>query len=195
MWKGNITTVSPIPSNYCRNLTLCIWIAWVFEWEEQFTNATFIAIKQCYEPMCTLGLPIPERMIEQIDLKRYKAMESIIESLHGLREMYLDPNYICFQSAPSSFTCGSMLYGAISKGMFAIDILSPRPQIPFTGMTFERLCTDVCDFKYPSAAGNSSYYYNHHQTHYCNLTTAVTRVVDSVVGTVGGFYLQTLKEL
>ncbi|KAF2441506.1 hypothetical protein P171DRAFT_392839 [Karstenula rhodostoma CBS 690.94] len=197
-WKESLRTATPIPSTHCRALILWICIAWVFEWEEQFSDSTLVAVKQCSEPLRTLGLPIPERVTEQIDLKRYEAMEHVIESLHGLREKYLDLDYACTQDPDYSFNCGSTLYGAISKEMLAIQILSPRPQIPFTGMSFEGVCAGVRNFR--SSSNNNGYrlgYYNdyrHTQAHSCSLTTAVTEVIDNVVSTVGGFQLQPLKE-
>jgi hypothetical protein len=83
---------------------------------------------------------------------------------------------------------------AISKEMLAIQILSPRPEIPFTGMSFEQLCSDIRNFKefYTNGNGYNSRYYNHerHENHdRCNLRTVVTEVIDNVVSTVTGYQL------
>jgi hypothetical protein len=51
--------MSPIPTVYDRDLVLWIWIAWVFDIEEQFKEATFTAIMQSTESLRTLDLPIP----------------------------------------------------------------------------------------------------------------------------------------
>jgi hypothetical protein len=67
-WKENLMTLDPIPSTYCRTLTLWIWIAWVFEFGDDFQNATLVAVKQCSEPMPTLGLPIPDIVSGRIPL-------------------------------------------------------------------------------------------------------------------------------
>jgi hypothetical protein len=56
-------------------------------------------------------------MTEVIDLKRYGAMERVIESLHGLRENYLDLGYECPQGTTHSFNCGSSLYGVRTLGL------------------------------------------------------------------------------
>jgi hypothetical protein len=61
-WKENLKTLVPIPSTYCRTLTLWIWIAWVFELTDELEKATLVAVKHCSEPMRTLGLPIPEKI-------------------------------------------------------------------------------------------------------------------------------------
>jgi hypothetical protein len=80
--------------------------------------------------------------------------------------------------------------------MHAIQILSPRPEIPFKGVSFEQLCADVRQFReIPNNwSGYSSGYYNNHSTHQqCNLKLAVTEVVDNVVSTVTGIQLPSLK--
>lgn len=74
--------------------------------------------------------------------------------------------------------------------MLAIHILSPRPQIPFTGMSFEKLCNDVRNFVIPSTDEYCSVYY---REDFCNHTTVVTTVVDNILSNVGGFQLQSLK--
>jgi hypothetical protein len=50
---------APIPTLYCRDLVLWIWVAWVFDIEQQFVEATRTAIKQSTESLRTLDLPIP----------------------------------------------------------------------------------------------------------------------------------------
>lgn len=62
MWIEDLINKVPIPSGYCRKLVLWIWIAWVFERAQEFKNATLVAIKQCSEPIRTLGLSIPDRV-------------------------------------------------------------------------------------------------------------------------------------
>ncbi|KAL1612291.1 hypothetical protein SLS60_000515 [Paraconiothyrium brasiliense] len=111
MWKEHLTTADPVPATYCRNLTLWICSAWVFEWKDQFNEATLVAFRQCSEPMRALGLPIPQRVSDEIDLKRYQAMENVIENLHDLRRKYESLDYVCPQNSTYSFNCGSMLYG------------------------------------------------------------------------------------
>lgn len=62
MWKEALIASAPVPSTYCRNLTLWVWVAWVFEWIPQFNDATLVAIKECPEPLPTLELPFPSRV-------------------------------------------------------------------------------------------------------------------------------------
>jgi hypothetical protein len=59
IWLANLKTKSPIPTTYCRELILWIWVSWAFKWAEIFKQSTDVAIKQCDEPFQNLGLPIP----------------------------------------------------------------------------------------------------------------------------------------
>lgn len=136
MWIQYLIKVVPIPSEYCRPLVLWIWIAWVFERAHEFKNATLVAIKQCSKPICTLGLPIPDRVsgktsiqyrywgsdlssIENIDIRRYQFIEHTIEGLHSLRDKYKSLEYECpsNRSTDDSFECGSLLYGVRKSSM------------------------------------------------------------------------------
>jgi hypothetical protein len=59
IWLGGLKTKSPIPTTYCRELILWIWVSWAFKWAEIFKQSTAVAIRQCDEPFQDLGLPIP----------------------------------------------------------------------------------------------------------------------------------------
>jgi hypothetical protein len=59
IWLASLKTKSPIPTTYCRELVLWIWVSWAFKWAEIFKQSTDVAIKQCDEPFQNLGLPIP----------------------------------------------------------------------------------------------------------------------------------------
>jgi hypothetical protein len=58
IWVQELIKVS-IPTVYCRDLVLWIWVAWLFDKDQQFKEATTTAIKQSTESLRTLGLPIP----------------------------------------------------------------------------------------------------------------------------------------
>lgn len=83
--------------------------------------------------------------------------------------------------------------------MHAIKVLSPRPEIPFTNISFEGLCSDVRKFKNcDQNSGCNGGYYNSDYSHYrsnvlCDVTAAVAKVIDNVSKTVVGFQLQSLK--
>lgn len=62
MWIEPLKIDTPIPSNYCRELIIWIWISWVFDLSDIFHRATTTAIRQTEKTMHTLELPIPHRV-------------------------------------------------------------------------------------------------------------------------------------
>lgn len=59
MWIDDLKKTD-LPSMYCRDLILWIWIAWIFNLEPQFQSATAVAITKATEAIQILELPIPE---------------------------------------------------------------------------------------------------------------------------------------
>lgn len=58
MWIDELRNIA-IPSVYCRNLALWIWIAWIFDLPKHFEDASAVAIKHGKAAMDNLELPIP----------------------------------------------------------------------------------------------------------------------------------------
>ncbi|KAI4950459.1 hypothetical protein J4E91_004342 [Alternaria rosae] len=58
VWIRELTN-RPIPQTHCRDLVLWVWVAWVFDVEQQFTNVTATSMRQITESFRTLDLPIP----------------------------------------------------------------------------------------------------------------------------------------
>jgi hypothetical protein len=59
IWVADLRTTGPIPTTYCRDLILWIWVSWIFKLPDRYQESTEIAIKQCTESIRNLGLPIP----------------------------------------------------------------------------------------------------------------------------------------
>lgn len=59
MWVADLSVKTPIPTTYCRNLILWMWITWAFKLSETFNRVTAVAIRQSDQPVRNLGLPIP----------------------------------------------------------------------------------------------------------------------------------------
>jgi hypothetical protein len=66
MWIEHLR--QKFPETYSRTLVLWICISWVFSKEEDFEQATRIAIKQCKDRIQTMELPIPERIVRKSSL-------------------------------------------------------------------------------------------------------------------------------
>ncbi|KAH6875309.1 hypothetical protein BKA58DRAFT_427908 [Alternaria rosae] len=133
-------TKRPIPQMHCRDLVLWVWIAWVFDIEQQFTKATATSIRQITESFRTLDLPIPAIVSDEIDARRYLAIESLLEGLQERLEMYRRTDYTCLCDSHMSFQCGSYLLGSLMKELCRLGLDQPRPEIPFRDLSFSALC-------------------------------------------------------
>jgi hypothetical protein len=59
----------PLPTTYGRSLILWTCISWVFRKSALFKTVTTVAQMQSYEPIQTLGLPIPQSIVGKLPLK------------------------------------------------------------------------------------------------------------------------------
>jgi hypothetical protein len=58
-WLADLRKKTPVPTTYCRDLILWVWVAWTFRLSDLFKDTTAVVIYQCNEPVRTLDLPIP----------------------------------------------------------------------------------------------------------------------------------------
>jgi hypothetical protein len=58
-WIAHLRRVA-IPSSYCRDLVLWIWISQLFQMSKEFEQATAVAIRESQGCLQTLGLPIKD---------------------------------------------------------------------------------------------------------------------------------------
>ncbi|WEW57857.1 hypothetical protein PRK78_003324 [Emydomyces testavorans] len=115
------------PRSYSRDLMLWLCISWVFKTAYGFQAATRVAMEQSRGSILSLGLPIPPRVLAQLNQRREEALGGMITSLHELLKSFRE------SPGPCSFECSSMLLGALTKGMHARNLLDPQPVAPFTG--------------------------------------------------------------
>lgn len=131
------------PEEYSRDLILRLWIAWFFRLSPQFRSATSIAMSHSSGFISNLGLPIPDRVIDKMNLRRQEAIESIICQLYEKQEAFLNDTRGC------DFECSSIMYGALSKHMQSTGLLSPKPMAPFLRMSYNQIVQKVLSFKSP----------------------------------------------
>lgn len=207
MWIQELIKVS-IPTVYCRDLVLWIWVAWLFDKDQQFKEATTVAIKQSTEALRTLDLPIPtilsgtfiprsdeirDRLhtADEIDNTRYQAIEFFVETLHDRLERYRSADYVCPSDANDSFMCGSFLLGSLTKELSRLELMLPRPEVPFPGLSFNRTCELV-------GAMQSRWWYSangsYSRAHSCTLNAAMKALIQEVSTAVGGLNLGDLKK-
>jgi hypothetical protein len=207
MWINALKTSTVVPSTYSRDLVLWIWVSWVFDMRDYFERATSVAIKQSEEASRTLDLPIPIRVTgeldnlhpvvlvrlstkpDSIDCKRYQAIESIISQLHEFLEKYRNSNYQCPQDKSWSFQCGCFLLGALTKEMDRMELLSPRPEVPFAKLSFEGIWEKLKSTQSPAWSPELDCY----DYHDCNLKNIVVEMVTAANVEFTGLDLKETK--
>ncbi|KAH6622467.1 hypothetical protein C7974DRAFT_315095 [Boeremia exigua] len=187
IWVADLRKTSPVPTTYCRDLILWMWISWNFKLSDLFREVTTVAIQKAVEPVRNLGLPIPAWVTHEIDLRRHRVIDSIRAGLNAQLATYRSARYICPVNTSYSFQCGSMLFGALTKQMDSAQLSSLRPTNTFLGLSFDALCFEVRLIK------SSLWWHDHYHQHDCNVSTAVNSIVDSAVAGVSGLGLR--KEL
>ncbi|PVH91491.1 hypothetical protein DM02DRAFT_545743 [Periconia macrospinosa] len=188
IWVRDLKDTTPIPSNYCRNLMLWMCIAWVLRLPQEFTQTTAVAIKRSNQKeLPTLALPITGFVGRSTSWTRIEAIGTVVSQLHDLLEEYRNADYCC-PSGIHSFECGSILYGALTKGIDSSGLLVPYPVAPFSGMSIWEIYLKVHDIKSPVWCNPGSGRFRTH--HSCNLNERVTEIVDKVMRRVNGLELK-----
>lgn len=134
----------------------------------------------------------------EIDLRRCQAIDLAIVELHKLLDKYRSSSYTCPQDTTLSDLCGSFKLGALTRDLDGWSLLSPRPEMPFDGMSFNELCSKALGTKFrkwqadlstkspynspakPSGAKTGG------SLHNCSLATDVAAVVNRASAKVVG---------
>ncbi|KAF2796488.1 hypothetical protein K505DRAFT_300197 [Melanomma pulvis-pyrius CBS 109.77] len=188
IWITHLRAKVAIPTTYCRDLILWIWVSWVFKSGDPFREATAVAIKQNTRAVADLGLPIPPTVTYEIDLKRCQAIEAVISRLHEQLDEYRSATYTCPYGDNYSFRCSSMLLGALTKEMDSANILLPQPEVPFFGLSFDGICGKMGSLQ--SMEWSPDY---RASSHACDLQEKVQIMIGNVLGGTEGLSL-TLKD-
>ncbi|KAH7357590.1 hypothetical protein BKA66DRAFT_552777 [Pyrenochaeta sp. MPI-SDFR-AT-0127] len=195
VWIDNLKKVT-FPSTYCRDLVLWIWVSSVFNSTDLFRKATATAIKTSPESLRTIGLPITTKVSTtyEINLERHAAIEELIKGLHNLLDKYRSVDYSCPSNSAHSFSCGSILLGALTREMDRLSLLMPRPRAPFLNLSFDDVCEKILTIKSPEwyIHGSSSHY--GHGRHSCTLDEAINAVVSRAGETVAGVNISQSKK-
>ncbi|KAH6674274.1 hypothetical protein B0J14DRAFT_617053 [Halenospora varia] len=135
-----------MPETFCKQLISWICITWVFRRPAEFTWASFVAIKQStgvgfetvYEDFDTL--PIPEEIIEAINVQREQAMEKILECLrmvvHGIQE---SKSHNCPAHRQE---CEALLLGTLLRSA-SKSKLWPIMESPYPGLSFKEVAYGI----------------------------------------------------
>lgn len=119
-------------------------------------------------------------------------MNEIIEELHKLLAFYQSSEYECPRSSSYSFQCGSFLLGILMKELDSKSLLSPIPQVPFTGLSFQDLCDKACSIRSLNWHNDGGTWRNGSFVR-CNLVEKVIPLVNKIEGSMAGLELKELR--
>ncbi|KAL4938178.1 hypothetical protein BDV06DRAFT_232058 [Aspergillus oleicola] len=127
----------PVPPNYSQALVLWIWVAWFFQLPAQFKEATSNAMTRSHGFISNLRLPIPANVMDPMNDSRQRSIGAMINQFHDTLGALLSGSQGC------CWECSSIMYGALSKNLALHDLLSPKPEAPFPGQSYEDLIVKV----------------------------------------------------
>ncbi|GIK05968.1 hypothetical protein Aspvir_010085 [Aspergillus viridinutans] len=133
-----------LPSTYSRTLILWLWVAWYFNIPTKFKKATSIAMSQSKDEINALELPIPARIIYEMNQKRQQAICKIILQLQRECEAFMRGSKGC------SFECSSIMLGSLTKQMLSEGLLESEVKFYYKGCNVTGLIKSVQSFVAPN---------------------------------------------
>ncbi|KAK2805673.1 hypothetical protein FQN51_009176 [Onygenales sp. PD_10] len=171
-----------IPQCYTEDIPGWICISWIFNRPQEFKHATRLALRQGKEELPLGELPIPAEIVaidkqpDTINTRRVDSLSRIVSTLHIHLEDYSE-NEHC------SFECDSLMLGALTKRLKALNLLPHRPDPPFSGLCFEQFAHRFKGGLYfPAAQRTSTYYYSHSKCAIPSIEQALRKCDDQLEG-------------
>jgi hypothetical protein len=140
----------------------------------------------------------------EIEMRRSKSIGAIVAGLHDLLDRYRSSDYVCPSGKVWAFECGSILYGALTKGMHSMGVWSPFPIEPFAGLSLHHVATKAKLMKSPAWLPSNSTFdqrnFNQNdfkqigKNHSCSLGLPVSEMVNRVWVEATGLDLQEYQE-
>ncbi|EGU72601.1 hypothetical protein BFJ70_g16955 [Fusarium oxysporum] len=137
-WISNLG--SDLPIYYAREILLRLTVAWVFSDYGAFRLLTKVVIRRSRGPIETLGLPIPQQIVDALEEKRKQTISHLIlrlQSISNSLNVNKDDSY--------SSQCQYIQLGYIDQNLF-VNGLKPLPDPPFFGFSLSALDEAMCNF-------------------------------------------------
>ncbi|PTB63510.1 hypothetical protein BBK36DRAFT_1126953 [Trichoderma citrinoviride] len=185
LWLGRIDRRSYTG----RDLLLRLSVACVFPDRTKFQNLTMSLIKESKWPIESLGLPIPQSVIDALNKQREHYISAIITGLKELIKAECSDN-----GRKCSFECSSAFIGALIKGMDKARISEEYLSLPpYTGHSLESLQQVILGFAEPSwnkicVNRRNSMTYN--SASFCTLANTTKPLVEGYINQVVGLVLR-----
>ncbi|KAL3488392.1 hypothetical protein BJX62DRAFT_240087 [Aspergillus germanicus] len=135
----------PDTTRFSPDLTLWLWIAFFFDLHDYFSQITSAVMSLSDGPVDSLGLPFPQQFLGNMELHRLQEIGKAILLLQNTLDAFLNAEHGC------SFECSAIMYGALTKELHRVGLLSPLlPVAPFRGWAYRQLLEKVSSIKSPT---------------------------------------------
>ncbi|CAK7210758.1 hypothetical protein SBRCBS47491_000887 [Sporothrix bragantina] len=173
----------PSASNSRRELTLWIYIAYVFQRDAIFREATKIAATQLTGPLPTLAnLPLRAKIAHDIDAQRQEAVSKALDVVEGAVDTLL--------ANSEDNNADALLLGTLLRTLHKHKAVWPRPAAPYAGVSIAGIASAAHDVQTKTwqtafRLGDSTRYNN------TNNTLKLTPQLDSLKASVAGLTLKS----
>ncbi|PTB63511.1 hypothetical protein BBK36DRAFT_1143982 [Trichoderma citrinoviride] len=123
-----------------RDHLLELSVSWVSANADAFRNSSMSLIKSSVKPIDSLGLPIPQNIIDVLNARREAHISAILAGFERLVKEQYPKKYIA-----CSFACSSMALGALIKQLVKTGLHHPSPLPPYAGHSILTLNDAICD--------------------------------------------------
>ncbi|KAL7907922.1 hypothetical protein GGI35DRAFT_455111 [Trichoderma velutinum] len=131
-----------VPKEGERDFMLRLVVSVVFSEDFKFSMLTRTIIQKSMGRIDSLGLPIPQAIIDALNKKREDALRGAISGLHALKKRLCEDD-------SCSFECSSIYLGALIKAMNKMRLMDPLPSRSFPGRSLLTLEQAIRDIKEP----------------------------------------------
>ncbi|KAF7169068.1 hypothetical protein CNMCM5623_001900 [Aspergillus felis] len=169
-----------------------IWISCVLRPTDVFRYATYRAVTQSKGPISTIGLPIPQPIIDAIDKRREQGIKTTLDSLRRLVTDLRDGRKSC------SFECDSFRLGALIKQLHGKGLLGPLDEGTIPSISLDQLNKSLADIKSPAwreVTSKRRRDHDQHPGHPCTLQSLIKPIVTNLTSHMRGYEYAEFKEL
>ncbi|EFX00950.1 hypothetical protein CMQ_2031 [Grosmannia clavigera kw1407] len=109
-----------LPSSYGKQCVLWMFISWVFLRVDILENMARLAVEGCKGPVQTMGLPLPDSLLQVIEAKSAEVKTRILKILENLKESLITKG--------CNMQCTDLTLGALTRQMHTAQLLPSRVQ-------------------------------------------------------------------
>ncbi|KAL5342710.1 hypothetical protein BJX70DRAFT_394546 [Aspergillus crustosus] len=174
-----------------------IAVSYVFKREDIFAYCSATAICGSTQAITCPKLPIPERVIEDMNSMLNSEIRRIINALNNVADelcndnndkhvdsnvgqnLHAGKNYDA--ELHQNFECSSIMPGALMKHMRTLGLQKPAPVAPFVGIRYGSLQA-IETLRSPNWIAQTPYYHKHHICHRSSFEVMFKDVYREIVG-------------